>query len=137
MAKGSAGGNSGGDSKGKGSPDNRLTAWKFGQASETVAAFYLRLKGYSIVSRQYRTPLGEIDIVARRGNQLVFVEVKARSRRDDAAAAITPRQQQRIMRAAQLFMQNNPRNALCDMRFDAVLVSPWRWPVHIIDAWRG
>ncbi len=126
-----------GNGMANGSGNNRLAAWKFGQVSELFATLYLRLKGYRIMARQYRTRLGEIDIIARRGNRLVFVEVKARRTQGDAAAAISPRQQQRIMRAATLYMQQNPQTASCDMRFDAVLMSPWRWPVHIINAWQG
>ena len=117
-------------------PDHRRRAWVRGQMAESFAALALRLKGYRILERQYRTPVGEIDIVARRHDCLVFVEVKARNDERNAREAITPRQQSRITRAAQVFVQRHPGEAACQMRCDAVLVLPWRWPCHIPDAWR-
>lgn len=100
----------------------------------------MRFRGYRIVARGHRTPVGEIDIVARRGTILAFVEVKARRDVAAAAIAITPRQQARIIRAAEVFIQNRPDLAHLDIRFDALLITrgPWyrNWPIHIVDAWR-
>lgn len=107
-----------------------------GRWAEHAVAQYLRLKGYRILARGYRAPEGEIDIVARRGRVLVLVEVKARPSVEAAAYAIAPRQRRRIERAALRFLSNHPRHAGCDLRFDAILVSPWRLPRHLIDAWR-
>jgi len=119
---------------------NRHAALAFGRAGETVGAWALRLKGYRIITRQFRRPVGEIDIIARRGNVLVFVEVKARQSAATAAAAISPHQQERIARTAAAFVQERPDLASLDIRFDALLITqgPWygRWPLHIVDAWR-
>lgn len=115
----------------------KLAANRRGQFSETVAAFYLRLKGYRILERQYRTPVGEIDIIARRGNTVAFIEVKARQDIDAAQAAISPHQQSRIIRASGWFLQKNQHLTRCDLRFDALLMAPGRWPRHMLDAWQG
>lgn len=107
-----------------------------GRWAEHAVAHYLRLKGYRILARGFRAPEGEIDIVARRGRVVVLVEVKARPSAEAAAYAIAPRQRRRIERAALRFLSQHTRHAGCDLRFDAILVSPWRLPRHLIDAWR-
>lgn len=114
----------------------RQKAYHRGLRAETWAAWTLRLKGYRIVARRVRTPFGELDLVARRGRCLVFVEVKARTDIATALAAISPRQRQRIMRAAQAYLAYRPGYAALDMRFDLVLLAPRMWPRHIVDAWR-
>ncbi len=111
-------------------------AWRFGRVAETLAAWHLRLRGYRIVERGFRSPQGEIDIVARRGRALVFVEVKARQDLGAAAEALRTRQTGRIARAARAFVQAHPGLGGFDQRFDVMLVRPWRLPVHIVDAWR-
>jgi len=113
----------------------RLRAWRYGLAAETVCAWWLRLHGYRIVARRYRTPVGEIDLVARRGRVLAFVEVKARGDAD-ALAAPSPRQRRRIVRAAQAFLQRHRRLAALDARFDVISVAPRRLPAHLPGAWR-
>ena len=107
-----------------------------GRCAESLAALMLRLKGYAILTRRYRCPVGEIDLVARRGHTLAMVEVKARASAEDAAFAITPHQQKRIARAADHFLAANPRYTGFKLRFDAVLSVPGRWPRHVPDAWR-
>ena len=114
----------------------RRGSWRFGRFAEHLAAGYLRLKGYSILATRHKTPVGEIDIVARRGSLIAFVEVKARADLRDAAEALGPRQRQRITRAALAFISRNSRLAGLSMRFDVILVRPWAWPQHIADAWR-
>lgn len=111
-------------------------AWKFGRLAETLAAWHLRVRGYRIVARGFRVPVGEIDIIARRGDTLVFVEVKARTDPEAAAGALSSRQTRRITRAAGAFVQARPKLAGLDQRFDVILVCPWRLPVHMVDAWR-
>ncbi len=114
----------------------RRAAYRRGRGAEFCAAWLLRAKGYRIVARGYRCPAGEIDIVARRGSVLVAVEVKARTSLAAAAEAIDQRQRSRIARALGDFIIRNPASADCDIRFDAVLASPWWRPHHIVDAWR-
>jgi putative endonuclease len=114
----------------------KRAAVRFGRWAEQLAAFLLRLKGYRILARDVRLPVGEIDLVARRGRTLAFVEVKAR-----AAGAVpevlTPRQQRRIVRAAAAFAGRDPRCAGCDIRFDVILLGRRPWPRHIVDAFRA
>lgn len=94
------------------------------------------LKGYRIIARDVRTPVGEIDLVARRGRTVAFIEVKAR-RGVNTAEALTPRQRRRIVRAARAFLQYRTGLAALDRRFDLILVRPWRWPRHLTNAWRA
>lgn len=97
----------------------------------------LRLKGYRLVARRWRCPVGEIDLIVRRGQILAFVEVKARRTVDDAAESIDRRTRARIARAARVFLQQRPDLSVLDARFDAVLVAPDRWPDHRVDAWQS
>jgi putative endonuclease len=108
-----------------------------GRLAEAVAALCLRLKGYRILARRWRTPVGEIDLVARRGDLVAFVEVKARATRLDALEAITPGQRHRVEQAAALFLQHHPQLASCRLRFDVIAVCPGRLPHHLSGAWRG
>lgn len=114
----------------------RQAAERRGQAAEAKALWWLRLKGYRLIARRFRCPAGEIDLIVRRGRVLAFVEVKAREETAAAAESILPRQQQRILRAAEAFLQRRPELAALDQRFDAVFVSPGRRPRHQPDAWR-
>ena len=109
----------------------RRAAFHRGLSAETRAAALLLAKGYRIVARRWQSPVGEIDIIARRGRVLVFVEVKARERLDEAAEAVTQRQRRRIAAAATAWLARHPEDGSRDIRFDAVLVVPRRWPRHI------
>ena len=112
----------------------RQVAFRLGLSAESRAAAFLIAKGYRIVARRWRSPVGEIDIVARRRGTLVFVEVKARERLDDAAEAVIGRQQRRIIAAAEAWLAGHPDDINCDMRFDVVLVAPKSMPRHIMAA---
>lgn len=119
----------------------RVAAERRGRRAETLAALALMARGYRILARGWRPTgripgVGEIDIIARRGRLVAFVEVKARGLDAAAATAISREQQARIAKAAGHFMQHHPKLADCDWRFDAVLVGRWRWPRHLSDAWR-
>ena len=109
----------------------RIAAFQTGLSAETRAAAYLMAKGYRILARRFKTPYGEIDLVARRRNLVVFVEVKARAKLEDAAYAVTPRQQRRIIDAAQAWLMAHPEHADFDFRFDAMLIAPRRLPRHL------
>ena len=109
----------------------RVAAFQTGISAETRAAAYLMAKGYRVLAKRFRTPYGEIDIVARRRNLLVFVEVKARAGFDEAAFAVTEYQRRRILSAARAWLARHPDDITCAMRFDAVLVVPWRLPRHM------
>ena len=115
----------------------RVAAFRTGLSAEARAAAYLMAKGYRILAKRFRTRYGEIDLVARRRHLLVFVEVKARASLDDAAYAVTPRQQRRITDAAQAWLIAHPEHAEhaeLDLRFDAVLIAPRRLPRHLLAA---
>jgi putative endonuclease len=109
----------------------RIAAFRTGLSAEAKAAALLMAKGYRILARRFRTPHGEIDIVARKGDLLAFVEVKARASLDDAAYAVTPRQQQRIIDAAQGWLMVHPEHAEFELRFDVILVAPKSLPRHL------
>ncbi len=111
-------------------------AWRTGLWAEFLAAWLLRLKGFRILARRYRHPAGEIDIIARRGNLIVFAEVKARTTAGEALSAITPHQRRRIERAAESFAASAPGLQNSALRFDIVAVGSTGWPVHLSDAWR-
>ena len=115
---------------------NRAAAERRGRRAEAAAALLLMLKGYRIIERRCRTPVGEIDIVAFRWGRLAFVEVKSRRARDDAAWSVTPRQQARIARAAEYWLARKPAFQGCAIGLDVVLVSPWALPHHLADAFR-
>ena len=116
--------------------DDRRRAFRRGLAAEAVAAWWLRLKGYRVLARRYAVPVGEIDLIAKRGRLVCFVEVKSRRDAAQALASITPRQARRIGRAAEAFLQGRPDLANCGLRFDAVVVSAGRLPTHVTDVWR-
>lgn len=111
------------------------TGHAFGLRAEAVAVLILRLKGYRIVARRWRGAAGEIDIIARRGGVMAFVEVKARGRIEDALACLQPRNRDRISRAAAQFCAQRPEYAGLTLRFDFIaLAPPWRWR-HLDNAW--
>ena len=118
------------------SRQDRQQARRRGIAAETLCVWLLRLKGYRILARDLRTPVGEIDIVARRGRTLVAVEVKRRGRMEDAAEAIGRDQRRRILRAVGWFAQRQPDGDRLSLRFDAMLLDGDLLPRHIRDAWR-
>ncbi|MFC3174435.1 YraN family protein [Novosphingobium bradum] len=114
----------------------RREAEQRGRKGETLAAWYLRFKGWRIVARRVKTPRGEIDLVARRGRTVAFVEVKWRRTEADLALALDARRLARVRAAAEALV---PRFAHAgeDIRIDAILLAPGRWPRHIANASLG
>ena len=112
----------------------RAAAFRLGLTAESRAAMLLIAKAYRILARRWKTPFGEIDIVARRRRSLVFVEVKARDDIDAAAEAVTEQTKRRIIAAAELWLAQHPADATCDIRFDVILVAPGKMPLHIANA---
>ncbi len=108
-----------------------------GLAAEAVAAWLLRLKGYRILARRVRTPLGEVDIIARRRDVVVFVEVKRRADHAAASEALRVRQAWRLVRAAQWWLAAHPAMADATCRFDLVTVNRFLWPRHLAGAFRA
>jgi putative endonuclease len=116
----------------EGADRDRQVAFRLGISAESRAAAYLIAKGFRILARRWRSSAGEIDIIARRRQLLIFVEVKARDTLDDAAWSVTDRQKARIAAAAEAFLARlGNDHGFTDMRFDAVLVAPGRIPRHI------
>jgi putative endonuclease len=112
----------------------RVEAFRLGLSAESRAALLLIAKAYRILARRWKTPFGEIDIVARRRGILVFVEVKARERADDAVEAVTERNRRRIIGAAELWRARHPDHANGAIRFDVIVVTPGKLPRHIVNA---
>jgi putative endonuclease len=110
--------------------DARRRRERSGRIAELIAAAYLFAKGYRILARRHKTPLGEIDLIAVRGRRLAFVEVKQRLSTDAAEAALTVRQAQRVARAAERWVWRHPKYRDHEIGLDAVLIVPGRLPRH-------
>ena len=122
------------DTPDKEASPERIAAFQTGLSAESRAAALSMAKGYRILAKRFRTPHGEIDLVAKRPNLIAFVEVKARASLDEAAYAVTPRQQARIINAAQAWLVAHPDHAELELRFDAILIAPRRLPRHLLAA---
>ena len=114
----------------------RRRAYLRGHAAERRCSLLLRFTGWRILARRYRTPVGEIDLIAKRGKIVAAIEIKARRTLTEALEAVTPRQQRRIDRAAAAFLSQHPKWRNLGFRFDVMAVTPWRLPKHVTDAWR-
>lgn len=114
----------------------RRKAWRLGWSAEVVCVIWLRFQGYRIIAQRQRTPVGEIDVVARRGQILAIVEVKARSDRSKALESVSKRQRKRLERAAQWLIAGRTDLASLNIRFDVMALAPWRMPAYIANAWR-
>lgn len=115
---------------------SREKAERRGRRGETAAALWLQLKGYAVLARRLRTPMGEVDLIARRGRTLAFVEVKTRARAEAGLEAVSFSSQQRIAAAAAYWLAARPSLAALDLRYDLVVIAPWSPPLHMRDAWR-
>jgi len=108
-----------------------------GRRAENAAALWLQLKGYRILDRRARTPACEIDLIATKGNRLVFIEVKSRRTRESALESVTPQLRKRIEQAARIWVTGRHKLQKHLWRFDIVLLAPGRLPRHMLDAWRS
>ena len=114
----------------------RQRAERGGRRAEWLAAWWLRLKGWRILALRARTPVGEVDLVARRGRILAFVEVKARASEGDAAWALDDYRLRRVAAAAEALMPRYLRDG-DTVRLDAIFIVPRRWPRHMTNVWHG
>jgi putative endonuclease len=114
----------------------RRRAERGGRRAESIAAWWLRLKGWSILARRARTPLGEVDLIARRGRILAFIEVKARATREQADLSLDDYRLRRVAAAAEALARRYARPG-DDLRIDAMFIIPRRFPRHLTDVWRG
>lgn len=109
--------------------------YKTGIWAEWRAAWSLRLRGYRIVAQRFKTPVGEIDLIARRGRVIAFIEVKCRAQSDNALEAVSPQNAQRVRRAAEWWLKSQAHIAdKCDIRFDVIAVAPYARIRHISNA---
>jgi putative endonuclease len=115
---------------------NRYAAEKRGRGAETLACWYLRLHGWRILARRARIAGGEVDIVARRGRTLAFVEVKARATADAAAIALDEWRLRRVVVAAERLAPRYMTEG-DDVRIDAIFIVPRRWPRYLANIWHG
>ena len=115
---------------------NRQAAEKRGRGAETIACWYLRMKGWRILARRVRVHGGEVDIIARRRHVLAFVEVKARATEEAAGVSLDEWRLRRVVAAAERLASRYMR-AGDDIRIDAIYVVPGRLPIHLADVWQG
>jgi putative endonuclease len=113
----------------------RELAERRGRRGEGRAGWWLRLQGWRIVARRVKTPRGEIDLVARRGRTVAFVEVKWRATEQELALAIDDYRLRRVAAAAEAVAHRFARPG-DTMRIDVLLLAPGRWPRHIVNAWQ-
>lgn len=109
----------------------KLNTYEKGLRAESYAVWYLRLKGFSILERRYKTARGEVDIIARRGKLLIIVEVKARSQLEDALNAVTVRSARRVVAAARHWLCKRKNIDKFKLRFDIIVIGPKKLPIHI------
>lgn len=112
----------------------RIAAYRGGHRGEALAGWFLRLKFYRILARRYKTPLGEIDLIAERLGTVVFVEVKARRHAASELETLDSVNRLRIVRAAQFWLARHPARAQADCRFDVIFLARGQWPRHVINA---
>lgn len=115
-------------------PAKKRRAYRLGHHAEWIAALWLMAMGYRLLARRYRTKLGEIDLIVKRGGTVAFVEVKARASHDSAEDSITGEAERRIRNAADIWLARHPRAEGLTFRFDVVLIAPWRLPKHLVNA---
>ncbi len=123
--------------------NNKLKTYRIGHITEHIAALYLRLKFYRIIRRRYKSPVGEIDLLAVKNNTLIAVEVKFRHRpkqskqtTEHAFETIHIKNQRRVTRALEHFLTHQPRYHAYDLRFDAIVIG-WPPAIHHLDnAWQ-
>jgi putative endonuclease len=120
----------------RGRSRGRREAYRHGHVAEAAAMLFLLAKGFRPIARRYKTPLGEVDLIVKRGRLIAFIEVKARVLERDALESVGPASEKRIVEAADLWLAKHPAAAGYDLRYDMVLLMPWRLPRHVPDAFR-
>jgi putative endonuclease len=116
---------------------SREEAHAHGHRAENIALWFLRVKGYRLLARRFKTPVGEIDLIMRKGQTTAFIEVKARTTVDESLYAVTPSQSRRIAQAANWYAAKDETTAKGFQRFDIVAIPSYLWPTHIKNAFDG
>lgn len=114
--------------------NRKIKAYYFGLLAELVSCFYLKFKFYSIISRRFKCPFGEIDIIAKKGKSIIFIEIKARSNLS-CMELISNRQKHRIIKAAEFFLIKNRDYGNYQIRFDTIFLNKYFWPTHFKQYW--
>ncbi|WDR01831.1 YraN family protein [Devosia algicola] len=115
----------------------RQKAHRGGQRAERWAAWYLRLQFYSILATRYKTPVGEVDLIAQRWGHVIFVEVKVRNSFENLTSAFEAVNTARISRAAEHYLSLHPELGRHSLRFDVIFLAPRHWPRHVRNAFQG
>lgn len=111
-----------------------MTSYKKGRWSEKRAIVILRVKGYKILAERFKTPVGEIDVIASKRKQLVFIEVKKRPSLSEALHSLSLFQRKRIIQAAKMYLSKHPQWVTREIRFDVIAFWPWGWR-HLQNSW--
>ena len=115
--------------------NKKIQAYKRGIRREILAGLYLTLTGWRVLAWRWKCPLGEIDLVAKKGKVITFIEVKARQNEQSALDSITAHQWRRVLNAADIFMSQQRQYADCSWRFDAIIIVPRKWPKRFKNMW--
>lgn len=110
---------------------HRQKAERLGRWAEHGAEAILWLSGWQVLARRARTPLGEIDLIARKGQRLAFIEVKYRAQLDTALGAVSPAQTIRLIKAGAFWRAKRSAYSGLDVQYDLIALAPWRWPKRI------
>lgn len=116
--------------------NERKRAHFIGRRAEWLTMGWLMCQGYRLLAHNLRLPQGEIDLVMRRGDLLIFIEVKYRADNLPIGASVSPQQWRRIAACATQYVGRHQALQQCQWRFDQFLWRPWRWPQHRKNVWR-
>ncbi len=111
-----------------------MRSYSFGIFAEYIVAFFYLIRFYKILGHRVKTYMGEVDLIVVRRKTIVFIEVKARMKVRDEILCKN-RQQERIRKAAEVFLQRYRKYQEYDVRFDLCIVRPYKWPEVITNAW--
>ncbi len=112
----------------------KLIRYYFGLAAEIISSWYLRISFYQIIKHRFKSPFGEIDLIAKKNNLIIFIEIKAR-KDTNLMDFISKKQQQRINKAAEYFLIKHPKYQTYQIRFDAIIMNKFFWPKHFKNYW--
>ena len=111
--------------------------YRFGLIGELIAVIFVRLKCYSILHTRYKNKLGEIDIICKKGNDLIAIEVKTRNKDFNIGDVISENQKKRIVNCMKVFVSKNQKYVDYNVRFDVIAVRPFKVPLHLKNCWEG
>jgi putative endonuclease len=113
----------------------KIKSYYFGLFSEIIAIIFLKLKFYKILRRRYRNKLGEIDIIAKKNDFLIAIEVKARKNILLIDEVLSNKQMNRIKRSMNIFYSNKKYYGKLSIRYDLIIIQPYKFPIHLKNFW--